>query len=94
MLMLLQQVSKLLAVMYVVSSLSEQFSMPSFSKVFDENYWSSYFHQASIGTHLTYQFLSHTSGECKVQSLVDVRAYLHFMFINILEFIHGFYSKI
>lgn len=60
-----QKVSILLAVMYVVSSSSEQFLMPSFSKVFDENYWSSYFHQASIGTHLTYQFLSHTSGGCK-----------------------------
>jgi len=94
MLMLLQQVSKLLAVMYVVSSSSEQFLMPSFSKVFDENYWSSYFHQASIGTHLTYQFLSHTSGGCKVQSLVDVQFRHIFMFINILKFIHGFYSKI
>ncbi|KAI5448524.1 hypothetical protein KIW84_015801 [Lathyrus oleraceus] len=60
-----QKVSKLLAVMYTVSSVSEQFSMPSFSKVFDENYWSSYFHQASIGTHLTYQFLSHLTGRCK-----------------------------
>ncbi|XP_058760955.1 separase-like [Vicia villosa] len=60
-----QKVSKLLAVVYTVSSSSEQFSMASFSKVFDENYWSSYFHQASIGTHLTYQFLSHLTGRCK-----------------------------
>ncbi|WJX81047.1 separase [Trifolium repens] len=60
-----QKVSNLLAVMYVVSSLNEQFSMPSFSKVFDENYWSSYFHQAAIGTHLTYQFYSHLTRQCK-----------------------------
>ncbi|TKY71312.1 Separase protein [Spatholobus suberectus] len=60
-----QKVSKLLAVMCVVSSLSEQFSLSSFSKSLAENYWSSYFHQASIGTHLTYQFLSHMTGRCK-----------------------------
>ncbi|XP_012569077.1 separase isoform X2 [Cicer arietinum] len=60
-----QKVSKLLAVMYVVSSLSEQFSLPFVGKVFDANYWSSYFHQASIGTHLNYQFLSHLTGKCK-----------------------------
>ncbi|XP_058750289.1 separase-like isoform X2 [Vicia villosa] len=60
-----QKVSKLLAMMYTVSSVSEQFSIPSYSKVFDENYWSSYFHQASIGTHLTFQFLSHLTGRCK-----------------------------
>ncbi|KAG4399168.1 hypothetical protein GLYMA_08G184200v4 [Glycine max] len=60
-----QKVSKLLAVMCVVSSLSEQFSLSSFSKALGENYWSSYFHQASIGTHLNYQFLSHLTGRCK-----------------------------
>jgi hypothetical protein len=92
-LMILQQVSNLLAVMFVVSSLSEQFSMPSFSKVFEENYWSSYFHQASIGTHLTYQFLSHLTGRCKVESLVDVEAYLSCLSI-LWNFIHGFYYKL
>ncbi|RDX78338.1 Separase, partial [Mucuna pruriens] len=60
-----QKVSKLLAVMCVVSSVSEQFSLSSFSKALGENYWSSYFHQASIGTHLTHQFLSHLTGRSK-----------------------------
>ncbi|XP_020220359.1 separase isoform X1 [Cajanus cajan] len=60
-----QKVSKLLAVMCVVSSLNEQFSLSSLSKALAENYWSSYFHQASIGTHLTYQFLSHLTGRGK-----------------------------
>ncbi|CAJ1963611.1 unnamed protein product [Sphenostylis stenocarpa] len=60
-----RKVSKLLAVMCVVCSMSEQFSLSSFSKALGENYWSSYFHQASIGTHLTYQFLSHPTGRCK-----------------------------
>ncbi|XP_024626543.1 separase [Medicago truncatula] len=58
-------VSNLLAVVYAVSSLSEQFSMPSLSKVLDENYWSSYFHQAAIGTYPTYQFISHLTERCK-----------------------------
>lgn len=65
-LMILWQVSKLLALMCVVSSISKQFSLLSFSRVLSENYWSSYFHQASIGTHLTHQFLSHPSGRSKV----------------------------
>lgn len=77
MIMILQQVSKLLAVMYVVSASSEQFSLSSFSKALGENYWASYFHQASIGTHLTYRFLSHLTRSCKVQPLVVAEAYLH-----------------
>lgn len=86
--MILQQVSKLLAVMYVVSAFSEQFSLSSFSKVLGDNYWSSYFHQASIGTHLTYQFLSHLTGRCKVRSLVDVEAYLYvYQYYEILSFV-------
>ncbi|KAK7246827.1 hypothetical protein RIF29_41697 [Crotalaria pallida] len=60
-----QKVSKLLAVMYVVSASSEQFSLSSLSKVLGENCWASYFHEASTGTHLTYRFLSHLSGRCK-----------------------------
>lgn len=84
MLMILLQVSKLLAVMNVVSAISDQFSLPSLSDAIGENYWASYFHQASIGTHLTYQFLSHLTGRCKVQPLVNL---LHiFMFINNVEF--------
>ncbi|KAK7412084.1 hypothetical protein VNO78_03531 [Psophocarpus tetragonolobus] len=60
-----QKVSKLLAVMCVVSSSNQQFSLLPLSKALGESYWSSYFHQASIGTHLTYQFLSHLPGRCK-----------------------------
>ncbi|KAK7302457.1 hypothetical protein RJT34_13347 [Clitoria ternatea] len=60
-----QKVSKLLAVMYVISASSERFSLSSFSKALSESCWSSYFHQASIGTHLTYQFFSHLTGRCK-----------------------------
>ncbi|XP_054803798.1 separase isoform X2 [Prosopis cineraria] len=69
---LFQKVSRLLAVIYIVSASSEQFSLSSFSKALGENYWASYFHQASIGTHLAYQFCSNLSGRCKVvQPFVD-----------------------
>ncbi|MED6119530.1 hypothetical protein PIB30_012720 [Stylosanthes scabra] len=59
-----QKVSKLLAVIHV-SALREQISMSSLSQPLSENYWASYFHQASIGTHYTHQFLSNLTGRCK-----------------------------
>ncbi|KAL1336318.1 hypothetical protein HN51_030706 [Arachis hypogaea] len=59
-----QKVSKLLAVIHV-STLREQISMSSLSQTLSENYWASYFHQASIGTHYTHQFLSNLTGRCK-----------------------------
>ncbi|KAF7803655.1 separase isoform X2 [Senna tora] len=73
---LFQKVSRLLAVMYIVSASREQFSLSSLCKAFGENYWASYFLQASIGTHLTYQFFSNLSGRCKVvQPLVDAKGF-------------------
>ncbi|KAI9087156.1 hypothetical protein K1719_030791 [Acacia pycnantha] len=69
---LFQKVSRLLAVIYIVSASNEKFSLSSFSKALDENYWASYFHQASIGTHHGCQFFSKLSGRCKVvQPLID-----------------------
>ncbi|MED6149926.1 hypothetical protein PIB30_067258 [Stylosanthes scabra] len=59
-----QKVSKLLVVIHV-SALREQISMSSLSQPLSENYWASYFHQASIGTHYTHQFLSNLTGRCK-----------------------------
>ncbi|KAI4296272.1 hypothetical protein L6164_036245 [Bauhinia variegata] len=67
--LLFQKVSTLLAVMFIVSASSEQLSLSSFSKSLGDNYWATYFHQASIGTHLAYQFRSRASGRC--QHLVD-----------------------
>ncbi|CAL0314893.1 unnamed protein product [Lupinus luteus] len=40
--------------------------LSSFSKVLGENCWASYFHQASIGTHLTYRFTNHNNKKRKV----------------------------
>lgn len=90
MLMKLQQVSRLLAVIYIVSALNEKFSLSSFNKELDENFWASYFHQASIGTHLGYQFFSNLSGRCKVvQPLIDAEVCLMLNFREISEIIVG-----
>ncbi|XLR22092.1 hypothetical protein S83_049992, partial [Arachis hypogaea] len=61
--LILQQVSQLLAVTYVVSNSREQLSLPYISKSLGENAWASYFHQASIGTHDTHS--SRLTGRCK-----------------------------
>ena len=66
-----QQVSKLLATIYVLSASTEFFPLSPSCKALSENHWASYFHQASLGTHLNYQFLSNMIGRCKVQHLVD-----------------------
>ncbi|WCJ18437.1 hypothetical protein M5689_000788 [Euphorbia peplus] len=62
---LFQKVSRLISVIYTLSSSSELFSLPSHCKVLSEGHWASYFHQASLGTHLTYQFFSSATSKCK-----------------------------
>lgn len=71
---LFQKVSKLLAVIYVLSSTSKLFSLSSSSKVLSESHWASFFHQASLGTHLNYKFLSNMSWRFKAQDIVDTEA--------------------
>ncbi|XP_038885485.1 separase isoform X3 [Benincasa hispida] len=66
---LFQKVSRLLAVMHVISSSSELFSLPSSNKILTDSHWASYFHQASIGTHLNNQFFPYTIGRFCVQDL-------------------------
>ncbi|XP_065870788.1 separase isoform X2 [Euphorbia lathyris] len=66
---LFQKVSRLISVIYTLSSSSELFSLPSHCKVLSEGHWASYFHQASLGTHLTYQFFSSATGKCKAEHL-------------------------
>ncbi|GLT85957.1 hypothetical protein SLE2022_041220 [Rubroshorea leprosula] len=67
---LFQKVSRLLAAMYLLSANSKQFSLPSSCKVLSESYWASYFHQASLGTHLNYQFFS-IGGRVKTQHSIN-----------------------
>ncbi|KAH9606493.1 hypothetical protein KSS87_016437, partial [Heliosperma pusillum] len=57
--LLFQKVSKLLALMYLVSASRENLSFPRFSgNVHSENYWAAYFHQAAVGNHYNLQLLS------------------------------------
>ncbi|WCJ24668.1 hypothetical protein M5689_006610 [Euphorbia peplus] len=64
-----QKVSRLISVIYTLSSSSELFSLQSHCKVLSEGHWASYFHQASLGTHLTYQFFSSATSKCKAGHL-------------------------
>lgn len=55
---MMSQVSQLLAVLYTLSPSNEAFYMLSSSSSLSESQWASYFHQASLGTHLNYQLFS------------------------------------
>ncbi|KAJ7968102.1 separase [Quillaja saponaria] len=68
---LFQKVSRLLAALYILSASSSRFSLSSNSKELSENYWASYFHQASIGTHLSYQLFAHLTERCKVHTVAE-----------------------
>ncbi|KAL7205879.1 hypothetical protein ACSBR2_018738 [Camellia fascicularis] len=70
---LVQKVSRLLAAIFVISASTELFS-PSLSpcKALSESHWASYFHQASLGTHLNHQLFSSMTGKQKVQDPMDV----------------------
>lgn len=54
----LWQVSRLLALIYVVSASREKNQFLISCNVLSENYWAAYFHQASVGTHHDLQLLS------------------------------------
>ncbi|XP_031390814.1 separase isoform X2 [Punica granatum] len=68
---LAQKVARLLAVTYIISASSEPFS--SSRNALSENYWASYFHQASIGSHLNHQFSLHIIQKEKVQDNVGLQ---------------------
>ena len=76
--MKIQQVSRLLAAIYVLSASSEPFSLPPSScKALSECHWASYFHHASLGTHLNHQFFSNMAGKLKAQNLLNVEVSMH-----------------
>ncbi|KAJ4836891.1 hypothetical protein Tsubulata_046816 [Turnera subulata] len=68
---LFQKVSTLLSAIYILASSDGNFSLPFHGRGLSESQWASYFHQASLGTHLNYQFFSNMIAKCKAQSLVD-----------------------
>ncbi|XP_044490537.1 separase-like isoform X4 [Mangifera indica] len=71
---LFQKVSRLLAVVFILSSSSKLFSLSSSCKVLSEGHWASFFHQASLGTHLNCQFLSNMTWRYKGQHLLDAES--------------------
>nr|GEU88271.1 separase isoform X1 [Tanacetum cinerariifolium] len=68
---LFQKVSRLLSVLYTLSPSNKEFSTLFASKALSESQWASYFHQASLGTHLNYQLFSHL-GKPTDRNTVDV----------------------
>ncbi|OMO79315.1 Peptidase C50, separase [Corchorus capsularis] len=69
---LCREVSRLLSAVYLLSATNEHFSLPS-CKALSESHWASYFHQASLGTHLNYQFFPPTCGRSNTCCIVDSR---------------------
>ncbi|XVE94021.1 hypothetical protein REPUB_Repub01dG0244400 [Reevesia pubescens] len=67
---LFRKVSRLLSAIYLLSATNVHFALPS-CKAFSESHWASYFHQASLGTHLNYQFFPITCGRSNAQHFVD-----------------------
>ncbi|CAH8360120.1 unnamed protein product [Eruca vesicaria subsp. sativa] len=66
-----QKVSRLLASLYMLSSSNDEFSFECDGKELSASHWVSYFHQASLGTHISYQFISNLSRRHKSQCLSD-----------------------
>lgn len=67
--------SRLLALIYVVSASTKNLSSPTSSKVFSENCWAAYFHQASVGTHHNLQLLSAISVKHKAELTSKKKGY-------------------
>ncbi|XP_024005725.1 separase isoform X2 [Eutrema salsugineum] len=68
---LFQKVSRLLACLYLLSASSAEFSFECDGNELSASHWVSYFHQASLGTHISYQFISNLSRRHKSQCLSD-----------------------
>ncbi|TQD99952.1 hypothetical protein C1H46_014456 [Malus baccata] len=79
---LFQKVSRFLAAIFVLSASSDLFSLSSSSKTLRENHSASYFHQASLGTHLSCQFFTNISGISNVQHLTNNEEALNATFLQ------------
>ncbi|CAE6181743.1 unnamed protein product [Arabidopsis arenosa] len=68
---LFQKVSRLLASLYLLSSSSAEFSFEYDGSELSASHWVSFFHQASLGTHISYHFISKLSQKHKLRCLSD-----------------------
>nr|KAJ0224845.1 hypothetical protein LSAT_V11C100046740 [Lactuca sativa] len=72
-----QKVSQLLAMLYTLSPSNKALSMlSSFSSVISESQWASFFHQASLGTHLNQQLVSRIGKHKDQNTTTDVHVKL------------------
>lgn len=78
----LEQVSRLLAAVYVLSTSVKSFALPS-SKVISERHWASFFHQASIGAHFNLQLFSTLMKHRNDLNLLDSEVYFS---VQVLDF--------
>ncbi|XP_056159390.1 separase isoform X2 [Syzygium oleosum] len=65
---LMQKVSKLLALTYILSATSETYLS---SDALSENHWASFFHQASLGAHVNHLFTYNAFQKCKARTMLD-----------------------
>ena len=67
----MQQVSRLLTVLYMLSTSVEAFSM-SPDEAVSQSHWATFFHQASIGSHFNQQLLSSMMRKPKVEGMMGL----------------------
>ncbi|XP_071705360.1 separase-like [Rutidosis leptorrhynchoides] len=101
---LFQKVSRLLALLYTLAPLNKKFSMLSSSSSsnntrLSESQLACYFHQASLGTHLTYRLFSHL-GRKKDESTMDEFCHVNLhrlapqSVVDLEEFILKFFQQL
>ncbi|KAL1827171.1 separase isoform X3 [Daucus carota subsp. sativus] len=73
---LFRKVSRLLAVLYICSSVKILSLPSSHSDTITASQWGSYFHQASLGTHFNQQLFSHKAGKQKGESFSKTKGCL------------------
>ncbi|XP_039174098.1 separase isoform X2 [Eucalyptus grandis] len=80
---LMQKVSKLLALTYILSATtSETYSS---SDALSENHWASFFHQASLGAHVNHLFTYNTFQKCKARTMSDAEGLIAAGTTSIME---------
>lgn len=87
-----QQVSRLLAFVFLLSASSEVYSFTPSSKALSESHWASYFHQASLGTNLNYQLFTNNAGRYQVQHLANAEvnhpSFISLFMCNVLHHLY------
>ncbi|PIN10712.1 Separase [Handroanthus impetiginosus] len=86
---LFQKISRLLAAIYILSTWFEHFSLPPRGEG-SESRWASFFHQASLGTHLNQQLFSGMVQKKQGQIATDPEDYLLPCSVSTVQDVPGF----